>query len=58
MIKQKAFRLYPNGYTGNSVKDLNDYLEDGWIVKIVIPENGNNDKQIINVLILEKIELT
>lgn len=53
-IEHKAFRLYPNGYTGDSLGSLNELLSKGWMVKHIIPENQTTDKHGCNVLILER----
>jgi hypothetical protein len=52
--EQTIFRLYPDGYTGNSLKELQVLLSNGWHVKFITPSlNGNNGK-IINDYVLER----
>lgn len=34
-MEQMIFRMYPPGYTGNSLGELNELLKNGWIVKRV-----------------------
>jgi len=53
-MENKAFRLYPHGWTGNTLQDLNDLLSQGWVVKLVIPESRSGNKDGCNVLILER----
>lgn len=53
-MENKAFRLYGHGWTGNSIKDLNDLFSKGWTVKIVIPEKQTEDTTGYNTLILER----
>lgn len=53
-MENKAFRLYPHGWTGNSLGELNKLLSEGWVVKFIIPENQATDKNGCNVLILER----
>lgn len=53
-LENKVIRVYPTGYTGNSIKELNKLLSQGWTVKMVISEGG--DKEIINQYVLERIK--
>jgi hypothetical protein len=58
-LKQKAFRLYPEGYTGNSLGELNSLLASGWLIKITLIEtriDTNGSRYDFNVLIMEKDE--
>jgi len=34
-MTQKLIRVYPNGWTGNSVGELNEDLLNGWSVKCI-----------------------
>lgn len=59
MRKQKAFRLYPENFSGNSLGELNDMLKTGWTVKHTLPEHqrtGNDREHTFHVLILEKTD--
>lgn len=55
-VEHKAVRLYPTGFSGDSLGELNESLNEGWLVKIVIPEPGDEKKgeRHKNVLILER----
>ena len=53
-MENKAIRVYPRGYTGNSIKDLNDLFDKGWAVKIVVPES--NSDSIVYQYILERVK--
>jgi len=52
MKEQHAFRLYPHGYTGNSLNELNNFLTNGW--RIVLSFEEKYDENRFWVLILEK----
>lgn len=49
-----ALRVFPHGWTGNSINELNGFLKDGWEVKKVIACNKRTDGDIINDYILFK----
>jgi hypothetical protein len=56
-IEQKAFRLYPNNYTPETLPALNKLLGEGWLVKMSLQEveviaSGRSDTK--HVLILER----
>lgn len=53
--EQMAFRMYPHGWTGNSIKDLNSLLRDGWHVKFIINEDIPKYEG-IHTLILERVK--
>jgi len=50
----KIYRLYPNGYTGNSFDELQQLLKEGWIVKMVITVQKLTDGRVISDYVLEK----
>lgn len=56
--EQMAFRLYPIGYTGNSLAELNELLvHNKWRVKMALPEidvctGGKSNTK--HILILER----
>lgn len=51
---QRVIRIFPHGWSGNSVFELNSLLSEGWKVKIVVTANHSEKGDIISDYILEK----
>jgi len=52
--EQMIFRLYPHGYTGNSLRELQLLLADRWHVKFITASKTDINGGIINDYILER----
>ena len=49
MIIQKLLRVYPIGWTGNSIGELNRHLSQGWQVKFITDMGKNIHDYIIEI---------
>lgn len=47
MLIQKLLRVYPIGWTGNSIEELNRHLSQGWQVKFITDVGKNIHDYII-----------
>lgn len=54
MITQRIERVYPPGYTGGGLGEINDLLEEGWIVKFITPVKTDASGGVIHDYVLEK----
>jgi uncharacterized protein YvpB len=53
-MKNKIHRLFPNGFTGDSLENLQKLLDEGWVVKIITTVQTLPDGRIISDYILER----
>lgn len=54
MITQRIERVYPPGYTGVGLKEINGLLGEGWIVKFITPVRTDASGAVIHDYVLEK----